>query len=339
METKTTTGRLEHQVANQEKAARLLADMPKVVSDYYYTLAINTETTTQLTYIYKLRQFLIWCNHDMSSIDFSKICEADITRYLTGIRTYKDEHGDLHQTKFSTQKLNFVVLNNFCEYLVRSGILDHNPMQYMKPPKNYDHIERKKITEGDMSGMVKATKHGAGNSLARARQENWRERDTAIMMLFCNTGMRKTALTEINVGDINGDLLTVTDKRSKVHVYHLNEATKKALDRWLVKRKCLMRGHPDNRALFISNRRTRISDNAVDQIVKKYSGEVLGDGVSPHKLRGAYVTVLHDKTGDIEFVRSAVGHSSVATTQRYIADDGSSKIKASEIMEGIFAGC
>ena len=49
--------------------------------------------------------------------------------------------------------------------------------------------------------------------------------------------------------------------------------------------------------------------------------EGLGYKISPHSLRTAFCTILYKKTGDIEFVRRAVGHSSIETTQRYIVDD------------------
>ena len=75
--------------------------------------------------------------------------------------------------------------------------------------------------------------------------------------------------------------------------------------------------------------------NTVANVVRKYSKIGLGYEISPHKLRSGYCSILYNKTGDIEFVRRAVGHSRVDTTQRYIVTKGSEKEKAAEIMEGL----
>ena len=108
-----------------------------------------------------------------------------------------------------------------------------------------------------------------------------------------------------------------------------------ALVDWIEDRKEKLSNHHTD-ALFISNQRKRIGINAVVSIVKKYSLEGLGYEITPHKLRAAFCTILYEKTGDIEFVRRAVGHSCIETTQRYIVDDDSAKDEAASIMGKIF---
>ena len=57
--------------------------------------------------------------------------------------------------------------------------------------------------------------------------------------------------------------------------------------------------------------------------------------LSPHKIRGGDVSILYKETGDAEFCRRAVGHSNIATTQRYITTGGEEKKRAAEIMSFI----
>ena len=71
------------------------------------------------------------------------------------------------------------------------------------------------------------------------------------------------------------------------------------------------------------------------EIVQKYTGRALGKPLSPHKLRAGYCSILYNKTHDAEFVRRAVGHANVATTQRYIVTKGNERKKAAEIMASI----
>ena len=154
------------------------------------------------------------------------------------------------------------------------------------------------------------------------------------------TGMRETALIEINLSDISflENDLKVIDKRHKVHHYYLSESTKDVLRKWIFVRKEILNGIEDVDALFISNRKVRMTADSVINIVKKYSEEALGYAISPHKLRAAFCTILYDETHDIEFVREAVGHSSVTVTQRYIVKDNSEKKKAARMIEELIGG-
>ena len=85
-------------------------------------------------------------------------------------------------------------------------------------------------------------------------------------------------------------------------------------------------------ALFISKYGERISAKGVSNIVKKYTEEALGKPLSPHKLRAGFCSILYNKTHDTEFVRRAVGHSNISTTQRYIVTDGDEKRQSASII-------
>ncbi len=79
-------------------------------------------------------------------------------------------------------------------------------------------------------------------------------------------------------------------------------------------------GHED--ALFLSLQRRRITQRAVQQLVKKYAAVAapLKPKISPHKLRSTFATNLYSATGDIYLVADVLGHSSVETTRKHYAD-------------------
>ena len=80
----------------------------------------------------------------------------------------------------------------------------------------------------------------------------------------------------------------------------------------------------------------RFNTRGITKLVYKVSEESLGYKISPHKLRAGFCSVLYSKTHDIEFVRRAVGHSSINTTQRYIKTNNNEREMASKIMNDIF---
>ena len=79
-------------------------------------------------------------------------------------------------------------------------------------------------------------------------------------------------------------------------------------------------GHED--ALFLSLQKKRISQRAVEKLVKKYAAVAapLKPRISPHKLRSTFATNLYHETGDIYLVADVLGHSSVDTTRKHYAD-------------------
>ena len=109
------------------------------------------------------------------------------------------------------------------------------------------------------------------------------------MLIFMTTGVRKTALEEINIEDIDLDnnILYVTDKGHKRHEYYLNDKTIAAIKDWINDRYYLIGN--DNGALFISRDNKRMCGNSIAKLVNKYAYEALGYHISPHKLRSGLV--------------------------------------------------
>ena len=79
-----------------------------------------------------------------------------------------------------------------------------------------------------------------------------------------------------------------------------------------------------------------MSIESVKEVVERCTKNALGKKLSPHKLRAGFCSILYKETHDIEFVRRAVGHSDIKTTQRYISVDDTERRKASTIMNNIF---
>lgn len=153
------------------------------------------------------------------------------------------------------------------------------------------------------------------------------ERDYCILTLFLNCGMRLSELVGINLSDIESDMskLVVTGKGNKMRVIYLNTACKRAIADYLAVRQsnATKYGQPiiDKNALFLSSRRTRISNQMVQTLVYGYldAAGLGGRGLSVHKLRHTAATLMYgDGEGvDILTLQSILGHEQLTTTQMY----------------------
>ena len=332
-------GRVEHSIQTENNIKKILDTLPRCVGDFYYNISVSKEPKTCLTYVKAVREFFRSVNpEDMKMVDVSKIKEIDVARFMHKLETKMDKKGNVEATSFSYRKTIHSALTSFFGYMYKSGQIEKNPIELIDRPKNQDNIKRIKLGEKDLQNLLGAVETGTLDNMRAANsQKKWKTRDMAMLMTFIGTGMRETALTEINVDDINWEtgVLTIIDKRHTTHEYILPVKLREELQNWLSDREEILNGKKCD-ALFISSLRSRISPRAVTDIVAKYSKYALGKRISPHKLRAAFCTILYEKTEDIELVRDAVGHRNIATTQRYIVKDNSAKRRSSAIMNTLF---
>lgn len=339
-------GRLENEQKKDKSIENILNHLPSVITDWNDRLEVASKTpATRLDYLRKVYAFLTTVTDDTVNYDFHNLKDSDIVRFLKSIRTRevdKDGRTMTMQTSDSYKMTYWYCLNNLCKYLVYEHYMESNPMDNIDKPKNHDldriNEHRVLLTARDFKRIVNAiTKENA----ASIDGLSFVNRDKAIILTFMTTGMRCTALTEINIGDINFDeeTLEIIDKGDKPHQYHINKELSEALHSWIKDRKEML-GEKANEtdALFLSKFLDRITSDGVSGIVKKYTQIALGKPLSPHKLRSGFCSIMYSKTHDIEFVRRAVGHSNVATTQRYIVTNKDEKKKSAEIMESILGG-
>jgi integrase/recombinase XerD len=195
-------------------------------------------------------------------------------------------------------------------------------MRLIDRPTNNDKVEHDNLTEEELKLILETVEKGAGNSLAVTKQKNWKDRDLAIFYTLLFTGMRESALCEMDMDkiDFKNDTLTVVDKGHKTNEYEISSKLRTHLLRWLETRENLL-GDKECDAIFISNRRSRITPLAVSNIVAKYAKEAIGREVTPHRIRAAYITMIYKETGDIELASKAAKHRQISTTRIYIGSD------------------
>ena len=333
-------GRLENELNIDDKIENKLASMPKYVSDWHLNLKASGKTAaTRFEYISKIHQFLESISDNLIDVELSQINETTVTNFFIDCQKKETANGDVQKTSDSYQQMVWCVLNSFTEYLYKKKYISLNYTSLIDKPKNKDlarvNAHRILLTEDDFNAILKAVDSSTGDS-GEEHRRGWR--DKAILVLLMSTGMRRTALLNINISDVDFENkeISVIDKGEKRFVYKMNEMLEFTLNDWVRCRSQYGTG-PKSDALFISNRGTRLSGRALSDMIKKYSKQGLGYSISPHKLRAGFCSIMYNKTNDIEFVRRAVGHSNVTTTQRYIVTDSSERQKSSNIMGEILS--
>lgn len=198
-------------------------------------------------------------------------------------------------------------LRAFFKYLcVKMKQIPENPMEELESPKLKKALPKYLSLEESIQ-------------LLESIDGRDKERDYAIITLFLNCGLRLSELCSLNYSDIKTDgTMTVTGKGKKERTIYLNEMCVNAVKEYMKVRP--VDGVKDKHALFLSNRKSRISPKTVQHIVEKFiekSG--LGDrGYSTHKLRHTAATLMYQKGGvDVLLIKDILGHENLATTEIY----------------------
>lgn len=328
-------GRLENEIKKKQCIQVLLKELPKYVSDFYYVIQVSLEATTCLEYLRRIKNFYDYCG----TTDLNKIDEVVISRYFEKLSYCIDRNGTVEKTSFSHRKTTWTALNRLFAYLQEKGMIAKNPITLVQRVNKQDDVKQRYLSMNDLNkivGSVQKATYDESYKLRKYREEMWMARDLLIVSLFICTGMRCTALTEINVEDVSFETgkITVIDKRNTLIKYDITPELHYLICDWLERREEIL-GEAKCDALFISNRKQRINDETVRTLIKRYSSIALEKGISPHKIRSAFVTLYYKESGnDIEATRQAVGHASIATTRRYIATENNARKDAASFMSG-----
>ena len=311
-------GRIENEIKINNSIQVLLEDVPEYVKDYYYNIQVSDTPNTCRQYIRDIKNFLTYINMDISSID-----DAVLGKYLQGIKYA----GGKKRSEAYVKRI-YTCLNRFLQYLADKKILEGNPMNLIKRPNKKDHVERYYLDMNELSSILKSVSNDNGSY--------WKKRDYTILFILMVTGMRRTALSEINIGDIDFKEreLRVVDKRDKLQIYVITDEMEKVLLEWIDNRKeILKRMNKQTDALFISSRGERITDKVVYRVTQKYSEKALGRKVSPHKIRASFAAAFYEESGhDIEALRETMGHCDISITGIYITKNSRARHDSANFM-------
>lgn len=325
-------GNLDFNNKYLNKISNVIKNSPEYINGYYYYLN-DLSITSRYSYINIVINFMKFTNKDVVQLNFD-----DFLSYLSHIE-YK-ENGEITTSSYKISV--YSALKRFCTYLFSSKKINENYMLNVKRPKSIEFqstIEKRNagyLTKNEIKKYLYDVENGVGTRKSMTRQEEWRERDSLIILIFLTTGIRCSALMKLDVNNINTEFktLTVTDKGSKTKIYNISDEVIRMYYNWIKKRHLLLNGVNED-ALFISNQRKRMDQSSIYRIVKKYSKNIKGKNITPHKLRATYGTQLYNSTKDIYFVQECMGHSNPKTTEIYIRDKKNTTQKASSIISDI----
>lgn len=145
-------------------------------------------------------------------------------------------------------------------------------------------------------------------------------RDRAILETLYSTGIRCSELTHIQLMDINFDQKTIliTGKGNKQRIVLFGNKAKDILLKYLQTERAKHDPKNQQSYLFITPSGNRLQDRALQHIVQDLNPFLpFQKKITPHKLRHSFATHLLNAGMNLRALQELLGHSSLATTERY----------------------
>lgn len=322
------SGKYEKEKDLERKIKSILKFAPDVVSEYYYSLiGAGKSYETTYKYINVILSFIKYTFNDNYDEEFyKKVKSVHINKYIASMRT-KEVNGKTERTSDSIRGVHWSALNSFFQFLVPNYITT-NPVTNTKRPRNKDNPQVTYLNPEEISKVL--------HNVETNSPEKYKNRDLCILKLGFSTGLRVSAIIQIDVDDIDfkKNQIRVTEKGDYDQYIMFGENLKAQLQAWLVDREKYFSKF-DTNALFVSQRGNRISDDMVGLMFKKYAKGATDKHVHPHVMRHSCATNLYEKTGDIYLCAKQLHHKNVATTQRYAELSKERQQKATNILDGM----
>lgn len=267
-------------------------------TDFVGSLTAASENTKS-AYASDLAAFIGWC----ASVDV--IVPSAVDRLL--LRRYL---AHLAANRFAKRSIarKAAAIRRYFGWARRTGVVDADPSLGLRAPAGEGRLPR--VLDGAELRTLLEPEAATDDS-----EPQWRRRrDDALMEMLYGSGLRVSELCSLDLDGVDSrrGVVTVWGKGGKERRVPMSQAAVEAVKTWITSRR-EVRTDESGAALFLNARGGRVGARDVRRVMDRRSSRP----THPHALRHTFATHLLDGGADLRAVQELLGHSDVATTQRY----------------------
>lgn len=243
--------------------------------------------------------------------EFKAVQQSHIVSFLSYLRQQE------YASSSSCRAL--IAIKVLFRFLKREGLADGTATKFLESPKLWQLIPEVLSThEIENLFAMPDIKTAVGI------------RDIAILEVLYASGLRVSELCHLLIRDVDDTYVRVLGKGGKERLVPIGTKAIEAIDRYLAKVRFRWEG--DKLPLFLSQSGKPLDRIVIWRMVKEYATQAaIIKNVSPHTLRHSFATHLLDNGADLRVIQDMLGHSSIASTDRY------THVSKSDLKERFFA--
>ena len=199
-------------------------------------------------------------------------------------------------------------VRSLCAFLCREGVLAANPARSIRNPRTRQELPAF-LSETEVDALLRFDDASDDGHL-----------DRALLEVLYATGLRASELCGLEVGDVDLDGRTVrtVGKGDRERIVPFGEPAAEALRAWLAVRHRRVRDAAAEPAMFVTDRGARLRTPGLRRRLRdRLDASAVSKRVTPHALRHSFATHLLNAGADLRAIQELLGHTSLATTQRY----------------------
>lgn len=323
------SGRIEKEKEARAKMDKKLAALPQIFTLFYNWMNARDKTyTTMENYINHNVDFMNFVAKGKKKENFYKtVTDDDIERYMVSIRR-RVVNGEEVEVGDDIRAARWSSLNTFFKFLTQKKHIENNPMLQTERPKIKTKHSVTYMTPDEVKSVFER--------IEKESRPMVKNRDMCIVALGLSTGLRVSAIVNVDVEDIDfkENTIKVIEKGRKTRYIKFAENLRNIILVWLKDRELYFDGQATG-PLFLSQQKNRISVDRVQETVRKYTNH-LPKHITPHKLRSSAAMNLYSNGVGILTIASVLGHENVATTQRYTSAYDEEQEQATNILDKMF---
>ena len=212
------------------------------------------------------------------------------------------------QFKAATVSRSIASIKAFYQYMYKEKLVNENISDCLRAPK----VEKK------LPEIVTTTE--AVNLLEQPSGDTPKEvRDKAMLELLYATGIRVTELITLRISDLNMQMgYLICRDGSKERMIPFGNKAKSAIFHYMNSARDALLANYDTDVLFVNCSGQPMSRQGFWKLIKYYAKKAGIEGeITPHTLRHSFAAHLVENGADLRSVQEMMGHSDIATTQKY----------------------
>lgn len=321
-------GRIEKEDRARKMMEKKLDELPDIFTAFYNWMDAREKSyTTMKNYINHIVEFKKFCDKRNKNEFYENVTDDTIERYMSSIRR-KKVNGEEVEIGDDIRAAKWSSLNTFFKFLSHKKYIENNPMLLTERPRIKTKHSVTYMTQKEIESVFKR--------IAKESRPMIKNRDLCIIAMGLGTGLRVSAIVNINIEDVDftTNTIKVIEKGRKTREIKFAENLRNLILIWMKDREILFGGDSQSGPLFVSQLKGRMSIDSVEHLVKKYTDH-LPKRITPHKLRSSAAMNLHGAGVDILTIASILGHENITTTQRYTKAYDEDQKAATNILDNL----
>lgn len=259
--------------------------------------------------------------------EVNTITSQDLTQYFAYLRyDYAPRRNGDNQTPLSGSTLqnHWKAIRSFFKWGEEELKLDKRPDTRLKLPPNNPRVIMP-LTENEVKTLIESAEYTRearteGRQSFRMKRPS-AERDSLLILLLLDTGIRSGEASRLNIRDIDLDTGEIfispfgsSQRKTKSRVIPIGKAVKRSLWKYLRIREDTGPEDP----LFISRSGRRLTSNGIRLLLADLGEKAGVSNCHPHRLRHTFAVEYLRNDGDIFTLQMIMGHSTLEMVKRYL---------------------